>query len=63
MDSLDIRGEEDFGNMLVIMQTLTGDAFAKAFFDISSYESSRAQYTARLELLKRGFQKVKKGEV
>ncbi len=61
MDLLDIRGEEDFGNMLEIILSLTGEAFAKAFLDISSYENSRRQYAARLELLKRGFQKAKRG--
>ncbi len=62
MDALDIRGEEDFGNMLGILLSLTGEAFTKAFFDISSYENSHSQYAARLELLKRGFLKVKKAD-
>ena len=62
MDLLDIRGEEDFGNMLEIILSLTGEAFTKAFLDISSYENSRRQYAAQLELLKRGFRKAKRGE-
>ena len=60
MDLLDIRSKDDLNNMLGIVLILTGEAFAKAFFDISSFESSRAQYAARLELLKRGFLKAKK---
>jgi AcrR family transcriptional regulator len=60
MDSLDIRSDEDFGNMLGVLLPLTGEAFAKVFFDISNYENIRSEYAARLELLKRGFLKVKK---
>jgi hypothetical protein len=59
MDSLDIRSKDDFGNMLGILLPLTGEAFARAFFDVSSYEHVRAQYSARLDLLKRGLLKVK----
>ncbi len=58
-DALDIRSEDDFGNMLGIMLSLTGEAFATAFFDISNYEHVRSRYVARLELLKRGFLKVR----
>lgn len=60
MDSLDIRGKEDFDNMLGVLLILTGEAFAGVFFDTSSYDGNRARYAARLELLKRGFLKVKK---
>jgi AcrR family transcriptional regulator len=60
MDLLDICSKDDLNNMLGIVLILTGEAFAKAFFDISSFESSRAQYAARLELLKRGFLKAKR---
>lgn len=59
MDALDIRGDEDFGNMLGILLPLTGAAFTKVFLDITSYEHRRAQYAAQLELLKRGFLRVK----
>lgn len=62
MDSLDIRGEEDFDNMLGILLLLTGEASAKVFFDISNYENNRSRYAARLELLKWGFLKVKKAD-
>lgn len=62
LDSLDIRSEDDFGNMLSILAPLTGEAFTTAFFDISDYAHVRSQYVARLELLKRGFLKVKKAE-
>jgi AcrR family transcriptional regulator len=62
MDSLDIRSGEDFGNMLGTLLSLSGEAFAKAFFDISNYKNIRSLYAARLELLKRGFLKVKKAE-
>ncbi len=57
-DALDIRSEDDFGNMLGILLSLTGEAFATAFFDISNYEHVRSRYVARLELLKRGFLKA-----
>ena len=57
---LDIRSKDDLNNMLGIILILTGEAFAKAFFDISSFESSRERYAGRLELLKRGFSKAKK---
>lgn len=60
MDSLDIRGKEDFDNMLGVLLILTGEAFAGVFFDTSSYADNRERYAARLELLKRGFLKVKK---
>lgn len=61
MDSagLDIRGEDDLANMLGILMPLTGEAFARVFFDLSAYEDVRRQYAARLELLKRGFSKAK----
>ncbi len=62
MDTLNIRSDEDFGNMLGILLPLTGAAFTKAFLDISSYEHSRSQYTAQLELLKRGLLKVKEAD-
>ncbi len=58
-DALDIRDEEDFGDMLGILLTLIGETFARVFFDVSNYEDSRSRYAARLELLKRGFLKVK----
>lgn len=60
MDSLDIRAEGDFGHMLGTLLALTGETFTRVFFDISNYENSRSRYAARLELLKRGFLKVKK---
>ena len=60
MDLLDIRSDEDFGNMLGILLSLTGSAFAKVFFDTLNYENRRSQYAAQLELLKRGFLSVKK---
>jgi hypothetical protein len=44
--------------MLGILLSLTGEAFATAFFDISNYEHVRSRYVARLELLKRGFLKA-----
>lgn len=59
MDALDIRGKDDFGNMLATLLPLTGAVFATAFFDASNYELIRSQYAAQLELLKRGFLKVK----
>ncbi|MEA4849442.1 MAG: TetR/AcrR family transcriptional regulator [Clostridiaceae bacterium] len=62
MNSLDIRSEEDFDNMLGILLSLTGEAFAKVFFNIADYENIRSQYAARLELLKRGFLKPKKAD-
>ena len=58
MYALDIRHDGDFSNMLGILLPLTGAAFTKAFLDISSYEHSRSQYAAQLELLKRGFLKT-----
>jgi AcrR family transcriptional regulator len=60
MDLLDIRSEKDFDNMLGTLLSLTGEAFTIVFFDISNYENIRLQYAERLELLKRGFLKVKK---
>jgi AcrR family transcriptional regulator len=62
-NALDIRSDEDFGNMLGILLPLTGAAFTKAFLDISSYEHSRSQYAAQLELLKRGFRKMKEADM
>ncbi|MDX9871649.1 MAG: TetR/AcrR family transcriptional regulator [Clostridia bacterium] len=59
MDALDIRNEDDFGNMLGVLLPLTGEAFTTAFFDISGYAQIRLRYTQRLELLKRGFLKAK----
>ncbi|HWR23514.1 MAG TPA: TetR family transcriptional regulator [Feifaniaceae bacterium] len=62
MASLDIRSEEDFDDMLSALRSLTGQAYAKMFLDISGYEKSRLRYAAQLELLKRGFLKAKKTE-
>lgn len=62
MDSLDVRAEKDFGNMLGVLLLLTGEAFAKSFFDISNYQNVRSRYVVRLELLKRGFLKLKKAD-
>jgi AcrR family transcriptional regulator len=59
MDLLDINSEEDFENMLGILLPLTGETFARVFFDTSNYEINRSRYAARLEMLKRGFLKEK----
>ncbi len=40
MNSLDIRSEEDFGNMLGTLSSLTAEAFTKAFFDISTMRTA-----------------------
>lgn len=52
---LDIRAPGELENMLGVLVSITGEAFARAFFDASGYEAVRAQYAARLELIKRGF--------
>ncbi|MDD2554618.1 MAG: TetR family transcriptional regulator [Desulfotomaculaceae bacterium] len=57
MDLLDIHREEDFGHMLDVLLSLTGETFARVFFDISNYENNRSRYAAQLKLLKRGFLK------
>ena len=60
-DALDIRGDEDFENMLGVLLPLTGEAFARVFFNPASYPKRRAQYQAQLDLVKRGFLKEKGG--
>jgi hypothetical protein len=45
--------------MLGILLPLTGETFARVFFDTSNYEINRSRYAARLEMLKRGFLKEK----
>ncbi|GHU82796.1 hypothetical protein FACS1894196_1680 [Clostridia bacterium] len=59
MALLDIRGEDDFGDMLGVLLAVTGEAFAKAFFDRANYEDARLEYAIRLALLRRGFYKNK----
>lgn len=61
VDALDIRGDSDFDDMLGVLLPLTGEAFAQVFFNPSAYDECRAQYRARLELIKRGFLKEKGG--
>lgn len=60
---LDIRTEEDFDDMLRILMLLTGEAFAKAFFDTATYKQARLRYAAQLNLLKRGFLKTDKAAI
>lgn len=57
MDMLEINDDEDFENMLGILLPLTGETFARVFFDTSNYEVHRLRFAARLDLLKRGFLK------
>jgi AcrR family transcriptional regulator len=59
--ALDIRGAEDFEDMLGVLLPLTGEAFAQVFFNPAAYLEHRARYQARLELVKRGFMKEKGG--
>jgi len=58
-DALDIRGDSDFEDMLGVLLMLTGEALAQVFFSPSRYAECRAQFQARLELIKRGFLKEK----
>lgn len=59
LDLLDLRTADDFPNMVDVLASLTRDAIAETFLDLSSYERSRKTYLARLELLKHGFIKNK----
>ncbi len=59
--ALDIRGDNDFEDMLGVLLPLTGETFAQVFIAPSAYAKHRAQYKARLELIKRGFIKEKGG--
>lgn len=52
---LDIRSAADLEDMLGVLVPMTGEAFAHAFFDTSSYEVVRERYAARLRILGRGF--------
>ena len=56
---LNLRTENDFSDMVEILFSITRDAIAEAFLDLSSYASTRNRYIARLELIKRGFIKNK----
>ena len=53
--ALNILCDKDFEDMLGVLLTLAGEAFAQVFFDTSAYNERRARYAARLELIKRGF--------
>lgn len=55
MEKLDLRREGDFGDMLGILLSLTGETFARVFFDPGAFLESRTRFIARLRLLKRGF--------
>ena len=59
LDLLDLRTIDDFPNMVDVLTSLTRDAIAEIFLDLSSHERSRKTYLARLELLKNGFMKNK----
>ena len=58
-EALDIRGDEDFENMLGVLLPLTGEAFTRVFFNPAAYPKRRAQYQAQLDLVKRGFLREK----
>jgi AcrR family transcriptional regulator len=60
-EALDIRGGGDFEDMLDVLLPLTGEAFARVFFNPAAYPEHRAKYQARLDLVKRGFLKEKGG--
>lgn len=56
---LDLRSEGDLADMVSVLLPLTGEAFARTFFEASRYEEVRARYAARLALVRRGFSKDK----
>lgn len=58
-EQLDIRSHEEFLTMLRTLFPLATNAFAEAFLDIDRFDTVRAQYTARLALLGRGYLKSK----
>ena len=63
MDVLNVRGKDDFENMMAVLLPLTGTALATVFFDMSKYKHIRLQFIQQLDLLKRGFLKLKEMEV
>ena len=56
---LDIRQANDLENMCDLLLLVTSDAFATTFLNTSQYLEIRSKYIARLELLKRSFEKTK----
>lgn len=59
LSPFDLRSKEDLPNMIEILTATFRDAIAETFLDMSHSESTRDNYLAKLELLKRGFMKNK----
>ena len=59
MDILDLRGDNDFGNMLQILFSVCRDSTVEVFLNLSDCDNIKQKYKKKLELLKRGFTKNK----
>ena len=54
-ERLDLQSPDDFDNMLCILIPFAGHTLAMAFYEPDNYDSVRAKFAARLDLLQRGF--------